>query len=200
MNQQFAKRQGITAAICLLWVCQAPVAGAQEMVLRSNAAQTVADFTLGDVFHTVHGSFQWKRGEIHFDPTTGKVSGEIVFDATSGKTGSDARDRKMHKDVLESGRYPEISFRPDRVEGKVSPADSSTVQIHGAFGIHGADHEITVPVVVKMTADQWQAAAHFQVPYAKWGMRNPSVLFLRVGDIVEIDFRSAGSVIPSAVP
>ncbi len=199
MNSQIVKCRGITAAVCLLWIGLAPAA-AQELILRCNAAQTAADFTLSDVLHTVRGSFQWKRGEIHFDPATGKVSGEIVFDATSGKTGNDARDRKMHKDVLESGRYPEISFRPDRLDGRVSASDGSTVQIHGAFGIHGADHEITVPVIVKMTADQWQASAHFQVPYARWGMKNPSVLLLRVGDIVDIDFRSAGSVTPSAAP
>lgn len=200
MNQRIAKYCGIAAATFLLCISLTAVASAQEMVLRCNASQTAVDFTLSDVLHTVHGTFQWKRGEIHFDPVTGKVSGEIVFDATSGKTGSDARDRKMHKDVLESGRYPEISFRPDRVDGKVSAAEGSTVQIHGAFGIHGADHEITVPVVVRLAADQWQASAHFQVPYAKWGMKNPSVLFLRVGDIVDIDFHSAGTVIPAATP
>ena len=124
------------------------------MVLRCDAAQTSADFTLSDVFHTVHGAFQWKRGEIHFEPASGKVRGEIMFDATTGHSGSDARDRKMHKDVLESGRYPEISFRPDRVDGKVSASGTSTAQVHGMFGIHGAEHEITVPIVVKLAADR----------------------------------------------
>jgi hypothetical protein len=60
------------------------------------------------------------------------------------------------------------------------------------FGIHGAEHEITVPIVVKLAADRWEASAHFQVPYVKWGLKNPSALFLRVGDIVNIDFRGAG--------
>src|SRR5450432_1907668 len=110
MQQRIARRRGITAAISLLWVGLAAMASAQEMVLKYDAAQTTAAFTLSDVLHTVQGTFQEKRGEIHFDPASGKVSGEIVFDATSGRSGSDARDRKMHKDVLESGRYPEISF------------------------------------------------------------------------------------------
>jgi polyisoprenoid-binding protein YceI len=199
MKQSIARRGGITAAICLLWIGLITAAGAQEMVLRCDAAQTSADFTLSDVFHTVHGAFQWKRGEIHFEPASGKVSGEIMFDATTGHSGSDARDRKMHKDVLEIGRYPEISFRPDRVDGKVSASGTSTAQVHGMFGIHGAEHEITVPIVVKLAADRWEASAHFQVPYVKWGLKNPSALFLRVGDIVNIDFRGAGSLVPSAV-
>jgi polyisoprenoid-binding protein YceI len=200
MNNPIANRFVATSAICALWVSLASPAGAQGMILHCDAKQTAADFTLSDVLHTVRGSFQGKWCDIHFDPSSASVSGEIVFDATSGHSGSDGRDQKMHKDVLESGRYPEISFRPDRVEGKVAALGTLTVQVHGRFGIHGTEHEITVPVAVKLEADRWEASAHFQVPYAKWGMRNPSVLFLRVGDVVDIDFRAAGSTVPSAVP
>jgi polyisoprenoid-binding protein YceI len=193
-------RRGTTTTLCLLWIAIAAHASAREMVLQCDAAQTAADFTLSDVLHTVHGSFQQKRCDIHFDPSLAKLGGEIVFDAASGRTGSDGRDQKMHKDVLESGRYPEISFRFDRIDGNVSVPGMFTVQVHGMFGIHGAEHEITVPVVVKFEADHWEASAHFQVPYVKWGMKNPSVLFLRVGDVVDIDFRAAGSSVPSAAP
>jgi polyisoprenoid-binding protein YceI len=189
-----ARRSGIAAVIGLLYVAMSMPAGAQEVVLRCDTGQTSADFSLGDVMHTVHGSFQEKRGEIHFDPSSGKVSGEIVFDATSGQSGSAGRDRKMHQNVLESARYPEISFRFDRADGKVAASGMSTVQVHGMFGIHGAEHEMTVPVEVKFVADHWGASAHFEVPYVKWGMKNPSILFLRVGDSVNIDLRAGGSL------
>ena len=66
------------------------------------------------------------------------------------------------------------------------------------FAIHGAEHEITVPVEVKLEAESWSASAHFPVPYAKWGMKNPSVLFLRVGDSVDIEFQGMGRVTPAA--
>lgn len=194
------KSDWITGAICLLWLGAPAPAGGQQMILHCDAKQTAADFTLTDVLHTVHGTFQEKRCEIHFDPASASVSGEVVFDATGGHSGNDGRDQKMHKDVLESGRYPEISFRPDRVDGKVSALGTLKVQVHGRFGIHGAEHEITVPVLVKLGADHWEASAHFQVPYAKWGMKNPSVLLLRVGDVVDIDFRAAGSTVSAAVP
>jgi polyisoprenoid-binding protein YceI len=189
----------IIALVCLLWVTTVAPLLAQEMILQSEPQQTAADFTLSDALHTVRGSFQGKRGEIRFDPISGKISGEIVFDATSGHSGSGGRDRKMHQNVLESSHYPEISFRPDHVDGKVSQSGLSTVQVHGMFGIHGADYEITLPVAVKFAADHWEASAHFQVPYVKWGMKNPSLLFLRVGDTVDIDFRAAGGLVTSAV-
>lgn len=191
------KRGWTTAAACLLWLTVSGGARAQQIVLQCDKAQTAADFTLGDVLHTVHGTFTVTRGTIQFDPASGTVAGEMVFDAASGQSGNRSRDRKMHKEVLESARYPEITFRPDRVEGTVTNPGTAKVQVHGRFGIHGAEHEITVPVEVKLDAGRWTATSQFPVPYAKWGMKNPSVLFLRVGDSVDIQFHGAGSVVPS---
>jgi polyisoprenoid-binding protein YceI len=198
VKQSRFRNCGITAAIGLLWAATSTPVRAQDVVLLCDAIRTTADFTLGDVMHTVRGSFQEKRGEIHFDPASGKVSGEIVFDATSGHSGSNGRDHKMHQNVLESGRYPEISFRLEGTDGKVSTSGMSTVEVHGMFGIHGGEHEITVPVALKFAADRWEASAHFQVPYVKWGMKNPSILFLRVGDTVDIDLRASGSLVSPA--
>ena len=177
---------------CLL--AATAIAGAQEIVLQCDAAQTVADFNLGDSLHTVKGSFALKSGELHCNPATEKISGEIVFDGTSGQSGNKGRDRKMHKDVLESALYPEIAFRPVRVEGRVAASGTSTVQAHGTFRIHGAEHEITAPADVTPQGDRWMVSSHFSVPYAKWGMKNPSVLFLRVGNSVDITFHGTCSV------
>ncbi len=115
-----------------------------------------------------------------------------MVDAKSGESGSGMRDRKMHKEILESERYPEIAFRPDKIEGAVASQGKSSVKVHGMFNIHGVDREITVPAEVEMSADHWTATVHFTVPYAKWGMKNPSTLFLRVNDSVEIDLVAAG--------
>lgn len=169
-------------------------AAAQDTAFQLDPAQTSVKFTLGDVLHTVRGTFKLKRGALRFEPASGKISGEVVVDATSGDSGSGMRDRKMHKEVLESEQYPEISFRPDRIEGPVASQGKSSVKVHGMFNIHGVDREITVPADVEMSADHWTATVHFTVPYEKWGMKNPSTLFLRVKDSVEIDLVAAGSV------
>jgi len=66
--------------------------------------------------------------------------------------------------------------------------------VHGMFRIHGVDREITVPAEVEISPDRWSATVHFTVPYAKWGMKNPSTLFLRVNDSVEIDLATGGTV------
>ena len=168
-------------------------AAAQDETLQMDPAQTSVKFTVGDVLHTVHGTFKLKHGELQLDPT-GKLSGDIVVDAGSGNSGSGMRDRKMNKEVLESARYPEIGFRPDRFDGNVAAQGKSSVMVHGVFSIHGTDREITVPAQVEMDGDHWTANVHFTIPYAKWGMKNPSTLFLKVSDTVEIDLAAAGSV------
>src|SRR5262245_3091474 len=87
---------------------------AQESEYQLDHRQTSGSFTLGDVLHTVKGNFKLKQGTLQVD-SSGKVSGQIVVDATSGDSGNGMRDRKMHKEVLESAKYPEIAFRPDRI-------------------------------------------------------------------------------------
>jgi polyisoprenoid-binding protein YceI len=162
-------------------------ATAADFRVELSPETTKINWTLGDVLHTVHGTFRLKRGEIHFDPESGKASGEVVVDATSGESGSGARDSRMHKNVLESQKYPEISFAPDRVEGKVQQSGTSSLKLHGVFRIHGAPHEITVPVEVATKENQLTANIRFEIPYVPWGMKDPSTFILKVGKSVEID-------------
>jgi polyisoprenoid-binding protein YceI len=104
------------------------------------------------------------------------------------------RDRKMHREVLESDRYPEIAFHPDRVDGTVLLQGKSSVRVHGSFSIHGSEHELTAPADLEVSADRWTATIHFAVPYTTWGMKNPSTLFLRVNESVDIDLTASGTV------
>src|ERR1700730_14453614 len=127
-------------------------------------------FTLHDVLHTVHGTFKLKQGTIRLDPETGQASGEIVIDMTSAMSGNGSRDRRMHKEILESQRYPEAVFMPDRVEGHVAPEGESQIDVHGMFRIHGADHELTLHSQVQASGGQYTASTHFIIPYVKWGM------------------------------
>ncbi len=108
----------ITLALILL--ASALPLPAQEAVLELDPARTEIHFTLNDPLHTVHGTFKLKRGTIRFDPATGQASGEVIVDVASGYSASRARDRRMHKEVLQSDKYPEASFSPDKIEGHLS--------------------------------------------------------------------------------
>lgn len=189
----------IWAASFLLALAIACPAHAQQISLRCDPARSKANWNLSDPLHSVKGEFKLKQCELQYDSPSGKASGEIVFDATTGQSGNHVRDHKMHKFVLESEKYPEITFHPDRAEGTVNPSGESKLQVHGMFSIHGGDHAITLPVTLNLGPAQWSASSQFSVPYVEWGMKNPSVLFLHVGDNVAIDFQAAGSVTSGAL-
>jgi polyisoprenoid-binding protein YceI len=194
VNSDYSKKiMTKTSLFLLLFLATVPTWGQMQAVTLDFAPeQTTVDFTLGDVLHTVHGRFKLSAGHIHFVPASNTISGEIVVDATSGNSGNTSRDRKMNKEILESARYPEVTFRPDRVEGKVASAGSSSVQVHGMFGIHGAEHEITVPAQIELAPDHWTLNVHFEVPYVRWGLKDPSTFILRVEKNVAIDLHAAG--------
>jgi len=142
----------------------------------------------------VHGTFTLKSGSLRIDLETGKASGEIIADAASGNSGNDGRDKKMHKDVLESARFGEITFRPDGVMGKLAPQGDSTVQMHGVFRLHGADHELTVPVQANLAGDHWTASAKLGIPFIEWGLKNPGNWLLKVDHVVNIELELRGSL------
>jgi polyisoprenoid-binding protein YceI len=180
--------------IAAFYVALSSAAWAQshEMLLQFSPDQSTVEFTLGATFHSVHGAFNLKSGAIHFNPATGALSGEIVVDAASGRSGNSSRDDRMHQEILESARYPEITFLPDRVEGKVKPKGTSTVQVHGMFGIRGGAHEITVPVQVQINEVRWTTTSHFTIPYVHWGIKNPSNFLLHVKPTVDIEVHASG--------
>jgi len=155
---------------------------------------TTIQWTLGDALHTVHGTFNLKRGAIDFDTDTGKACGQVAVDVASGASGSDARDRRMHASVLESAKYPEAIFTPSRVEGTLAAAGTSSLKVRGTLSIHGATQEMTMDVQATANADRISATVKFDVPYVAWGMKNPSNLILKVSKTVRVSIEASGSL------
>jgi hypothetical protein len=81
------------------------------------------------------------------------------------------------------------------MEGKVELAGTSNVSLHGVFRIHGASHEISVPVQVNAHDGKLEAHIKFAVPFVEWGMKDPSTLFLKVNKQVDIDLGTTGTLL-----
>ncbi len=191
MNPRFLKL--VLAILAAVWAV-VPPAFAQEATLRLDPEKTTVSFTLEATMHTVHGTFRLKNGAIKFNPATGAASGAVVVDATSGETGNQRRDRNMHRDVLVSERYPEITFTPTRVIGNVQPQGESSVQVEGVLRLQGSDHPITLSFAVQASEGGLRATTQFTVPYVAWGLKNPSTFFLHVGDKVELSIDASGKL------
>jgi polyisoprenoid-binding protein YceI len=167
---------------------------AEQLQVTLDPAQTKIEWVLGDVLHTVHGTFRMRSGTILFDPKSGAASGTVLVDAGSGESGNQSRDKKMHKEILESQRYPEITFTPQRVIGNVVPNGNPAVQVQGRFHIHGSDHDLTLSIPVAISGDVVKASTSFAVPYESWGMKNPSSFLLRVENKVTVSVSAVGHI------
>jgi len=210
--KKFASTVGSLAALSLLLSAAAapPRPPAQSTVVKDprpaanstvsltlDPAQSKVHWTLPSSLHTVHGTFAVVRGVMNLERESGQASGEIVVSAKSGESGNDSRDAKMHKEILETARYPEAVFHPTWVEGKVAPTGPCDVRVHGTFSVHGADHEITALVHAEIAADSWKGTAKFDVPYVEWGIRNPSNFLLKAGKVVSVEAEMSGRLQPA---
>jgi polyisoprenoid-binding protein YceI len=151
-------------------------------------------FSLSGSDHSLHGTFQVQNGSIDFDRGATKISGTVVVAAGSGKSGNDSRDHKMSTDVLDAPHFAEVSFVPQNYQGTIASSGDSTIQVSGIFTLHGAPHELTVPMQIHIDGTTCTARTHFTVPYVKWGLKDPSVFVLRVAKEVEINLTLVGSL------
>jgi polyisoprenoid-binding protein YceI len=175
----------------------APASCAQAYVVNLDPAQTKITFILDTTLHAVHGTFQLKSGQIHFDSATGKASGAIIVDARSGDTENKSRDKKMHQEILDSPKYPEIVFAPQQVRGSFDPQKASQVDVAGTFRIHGQDHDVTMTFAIQpVSPAQLQCDTHFTIPYVKWGMKDASTFLLHANDTVELEIHGTAQIAP----
>jgi polyisoprenoid-binding protein YceI len=187
----------ISSYIFLAILCAAGCSSdlwAQEMTLKLDPANSKVEFRLPDVLHTVHGTFAMKSGLIHFNPSNGSASGSVLVDVKSGQSGNSTRDRKMHKEILQSEQYPDATFMPTKMSGAFSPQGSSEIQVDGTFRIHGSDHPITLVIPLQISGSSANFKTQLVLPYVQWGMKNPSTFVLRVSDRVDLAITASGRI------
>lgn len=174
------------------------LAQAQQRTFELDPAQTKVNFSVDSTLHTVHGTFQLKRGRIRFDSVTGQAGGELVVDSTSGQGGNGSRDKRMHKKILESPKYSDIVFTPEHIKGAVAADGKSQVDVEGRLAMHGESRPMTLTMQLQLQGGAGSADTEFSVPYQKWGMKNPGTFILRVSDKVDLHVHAIGRFI--AVP
>jgi polyisoprenoid-binding protein YceI len=185
-------RASLLLAVALL--ASSMLRAQQNLVI--DPARSEVHFTLGDVLHTVHGTFHIQQGEVAFNRATGEASGSIVVDALSGQSGNSMRDGRMARDQLKAQSYKEVTFAPTHFTGEFKSSGDSSLTVHGVFTLLGVAHEIDVPMQVQVNGNQVHAVGKFTVPYVQWGLKDPSTLMLRVKKEVQIELSLMGVLQP----
>ena len=185
------------AALCAL-ILTVPQLTAQHKTLgfTLEPATTAIHWTLNTNVHTVHGTFKLKSGAVQIDPATGNASGLIVIDAASGDSGDSTRDHRMDNVVLDTDKYPTITFRPTHVNGKVDPVTSGPIVVDGVMNLHGQDHPMQLTVNLQPKDSALASKIHFDVPYVAWGLKDPSIMMFRCEKQVAVDIDATAT--PSA--
>lgn len=168
------------------------------MSIDLDPAGTTIDFTLGATMHTVHGTFKLKSGHIVFDPQSGTAGGSVIVDATSADTGNPSRDKKMHAEILQSRKFPEIVFTPTREKGEIAEQGSSLAEVSGIFSLCGQEHPATLAMTVERNSGRVNVRTNFAVPYIQWGLKNPSTFLLHVSDTVNLQIHAMIAISPSS--
>jgi polyisoprenoid-binding protein YceI len=181
-------------AVFALAMMLASAALAQHQTFVVNPDASEVKMTLKATGEIVNGTFHVQSGSIGFDRSTPKMSGSVVVLAGSGKTGNDSRDKKMFKDILKVKDHATVSFEPKTYTGAIAPSGDSTIQVTGVFTLLDSPHEIVVPMLVHLEGASATAKAHLVVPYIKWGLKDPSILILRVEHDVAIDLFLTGQL------
>src|SRR5438445_7678189 len=147
----------------------ANAAQAQQRTFTLDPAQTKVSFNVDSTLHTVHGDFRLKRGTIQFDNNTGAATGELVVDSASGESGSDGRDKKMHKDILESPKYSDIVFTPQHIKGTVAAEGKSQIEVEDTLTMHGKSKPATLPLELQLHGGAGTADDSFTLKYTHPG-------------------------------
>lgn len=123
---------------------------------------------------------------VEFDAATLKVTGR-------GEPPSDVPEVQrvmLSERVLDVQRYPKIMFRSRSVSLVEHAGQEMMLRVEGDLTLHGMTRSVTVPVRVRLTADQLSADGKVAVRQTDFGIRpvTAGVGTVRVRDQIDIVF------------
>jgi len=186
------KRFVYSSALAVLLISSAAAAAPRTLLL--DAKTTQIRFFLEATLHTVEGRAPLVEGNIQFDLERGTANGAVRIDARSATTGNGIRDATMHANVLESQRFPEIAFLPERISEVRGNSRQRGATVHGRIKIHGGEHPFAIPVEADVDQSRIRIRARFVLPYVQWGMKDESTFLLRVGKTIAVDIDAVGTL------
>ena len=116
-----------------------------QQVWRFDPAYTTVEFTVRNLWYTVHGRFRTLEGSIVWDETDITRSSVVAnIKARSIDTGNKRRDAHVRSaQFLDADNFPEIEFRSTRVaRGK----DRDSIDLEGELIVRGRTKTITLAV------------------------------------------------------
>jgi polyisoprenoid-binding protein YceI len=145
----------------------------------------------------VNGALRVRQGEARGDidrlQEVGSVS--LVIDASSYNSNIGLRDQDVQEHYLEVQQYPVIRFNStgiQKIERPQSPENLWQITVRGRLELHGVQREVSVPVRLLYQTNKITAQGNFQFVLEDFNIRVPTLLFLKAGNQVDVEFRIVG--------
>jgi polyisoprenoid-binding protein YceI len=134
--------------------------------------------------HTHHFAVRDFTGEATLtDSSLAPASLQITIKAASleesGKNFTEQQkqiiNKEAHSEVLETDKYPEITFKSTNVTGKMKSEGQYDVKIAGDLTIHGVTRSIEIPAQVMVKDNTLHAVGEFSVNRSDYKVKTKSI-------------------------
>jgi polyisoprenoid-binding protein YceI len=188
---------------CFIWILSlvlisssAALAEVQSFRLNLDESQIITK--VKDPFGSiVNGALRVRQGEARGDidrlQEVGSVS--LVIDTSSYNSNIGLRDQDVQEHYLEVQQYPVIRFNSTgilKIERPQSPEDVQQITVQGRLELHGVQREVIVPVRLLYQTNKITAQGKFRFVLEDFNIRVPTLLFLKAGNQVDVEFRIVG--------
>ena len=145
----------------------------------------------------VNGAVRVRQGEARGDIDRLQEVGSVnlVIDSSSYNSNIGLRDQDVQEHYLEVQHYPVIRFNStgiQKVERPQSPEDLWQITVRGRLEVHGVQKEVIVPVRLLYQTNKITAQGNFRFVLEDFNIRVPTLLFLKAGNQVDVEFRIVG--------
>ena len=167
----------------------------QAAAYRIDPAVCEAGFDLKATMHTVHGSTKRVTGEVRVEPEDAgvlRLSGRIEIAAASLETGNEKRDATMRSKSLLVDSFPTLVFEPERFtpSGPAGPDGSVSGSLTGQLTLRGRRRAQSVSARLAPQGERIVASGTFDVPWAEFGVPDPSFFVVRIEAVAHARFRA----------
>jgi polyisoprenoid-binding protein YceI len=189
---------------CFIWILSLVLVSpsgpalAEVQSFRLNPDESQIITKVKDPFGiVVNGALRVRQGEARGDidrlQEVGSVS--LVIDTSSYNSNIGLRDQDVQEHYLEVQQYPVIRFNStgiQKIERPKSPEDLWQITVRGRLELHGVQREVIVPVRLLYQTNKITAQGNFRLVLHDFNIRVPTLLFLKAGNQVDVEFRIVG--------
>jgi len=145
----------------------------------------------------VNGSLRIRQGEARGDIDRLQEGGSVslVIDTASYNSNIGLRDQDVHEYYLEVKQYPVIRFDSagiQKIERPRSPKNLWQITVRGRLELHGVQREVLVPLRLLYQTNKIIAQGNLRLVLEDFNIKIPTLLFLKAGNQVDVDFRIVG--------